>query len=195
MSPIPTTALFSIARGPQYEFRNWCSPSRKRTQQKSKAGLSRPSQWISHGEDYFLGAIASLAALATRNFTTVLALIWMGSPVCGLRPTRALRCAFTRRPKPGTTNTPFFLVSLMAVSARCSRNAAACLLLSSFFSARRRTSCVLVKPAAMYFLLVRIGLIPVGAILYPSPVEITLFYAGFCARMLARAHCYRVLRI
>jgi hypothetical protein len=25
----------------------------------------------------------------------------MGSPVCGFRPTRALRCAFTRRPSPG----------------------------------------------------------------------------------------------
>jgi hypothetical protein len=30
---------------------------------------------------YFLGAIESLAALATRNFTTVLAAILMGSPV------------------------------------------------------------------------------------------------------------------
>jgi hypothetical protein len=44
-------------------------------------------------DSYFLagGAIASLVAFATRNFTTVLALIWMGSPVCGLRPMRALR--------------------------------------------------------------------------------------------------------
>src|SRR5229473_4477238 len=99
--------------------------------------------------NYFLGAIASFAALATRNFTTVFALIWMGSPVCGLRPTRALRCAFTRRPMPGTTNKPFFLVSLIAVSARCSRNAAAVLLLTSTFSAKWRTSWVLVKPAAM----------------------------------------------
>jgi hypothetical protein len=42
--------------------------------------LSRPLHrtW---NENYFLGAMASLAALATRNFTTVLALIWMGSPV------------------------------------------------------------------------------------------------------------------
>src|SRR5580692_6318787 len=123
-----------------------------------------------HHNDYgFLGAMASLAALATRNFTTVLALIWIGSPVCGLRPTRALRCAFTRRPSPGTTNTPFFFVSLMAVSARCSRNAAACLLLSSFFSARRRTSCVLVKPDAMYFLLGKNNVIPLAAILLPQP--------------------------
>src|SRR5437588_10619612 len=87
-------------------------------------------------ENYFLGAIASFAALATRNFTTVLALIWIGSPVCGLRPMRALRCAFTRRPRPGTTNTPFFLVSLIATSARCSRNVPAVLLLVPSFSAR-----------------------------------------------------------
>src|SRR5262249_32857613 len=46
-------------------------------------------------------------------------------------------------------NTPFFLVSLIAVSARFSRNAAAVLLLSSVFSARWRTSWVLVMPAAM----------------------------------------------
>src|SRR5262249_2147292 len=46
-------------------------------------------------------------------------------------------------------NTPFFLVSLIGVSARCSRNAAAVLLFSSVFSARWRTSWVLVMPAAM----------------------------------------------
>src|SRR5438128_10676445 len=91
-------------------------------------------------ENYFLGAIASFAALATRNFTTVLALIWIGSPVCGLRPMRALRCAFTRRPRPGTTNTPFFFVSLIAVSARFSRKDAIVLLLVSSFSARCRVS-------------------------------------------------------
>ena len=45
--------------------------------------------------------MTSLAALATRNFTTVLALILMASPVWGLRPMRALRSAFTRRPMPG----------------------------------------------------------------------------------------------
>jgi len=40
---------------------------------------------------YFTGAIASLAALATRNFTAVFALILIDSPVCGLRPIRAAR--------------------------------------------------------------------------------------------------------
>src|SRR5437868_5484202 len=78
----------------------------------------------------FLGAIASFAALATRNFTTVLALILIGSPVCGLRPMRAFRSAFTRRPSPGMMNTPFFLVSFTAVSASNSRNVADCLLVS-----------------------------------------------------------------
>jgi hypothetical protein len=48
----------------------------------------------------------------------------MGSPVCGLRPMRAFRLDFTRRPRPGITNTPFFLVSLIAVSASVSRNVA-----------------------------------------------------------------------
>ena len=38
--------------------------------------------------------MASLAALATRNFTTRLAGILMAAPVAGLRPMRALR--FTR---------------------------------------------------------------------------------------------------
>src|SRR5215813_8843902 len=103
----------------------------------------------------------------------------MGSPVCGLRPTRALRCAFTSRPRPGTINTPFFLVSLIAVSARCSRNNAAVLLLSSVFSARCRISCVFVKPDAMYCLLAIIDLIPAGAILYQSPVENTHILRGF----------------
>src|ERR1019366_2003287 len=98
---------------------------------------------------YFLGVIASLAALATRNLTTVLAGILIASPVCGLRPMRALRLAFTRRPRPGTTNTPFCFVSLIATSASESRNAAACLLLSSFFSAMWRTSWVLVMPVAI----------------------------------------------
>src|SRR5499427_10068429 len=101
----------------------------------SKAG-GRPAFDSTQNPYYFFGAIASFAALATRNFTTVFALIWIGSPVWGLRPMRALRWAFTRRPRPGTTNTPFFLVSLIAVSARCSRNVAAVLLLVPTFSAR-----------------------------------------------------------
>ena len=62
---------------------------------------------------------------------------------------RALRSAFTRRPMPGITKTPFFLVSLTAVSACRSRKAATCLLVSSSFSARSRIRAVLVNPVAM----------------------------------------------
>src|SRR5208282_1879882 len=115
----------------------------------------------------------------------------MGSPVCGLRPTRALRCAFTRRPRPGTTKMPFFLVSLIAVSARCSRNAAAVLLGSSVFSARCRMSCVFVKPAAMCFLLEKISLIPAGLSYTRRAVENTLFYRGFLIQECGRVHVYR----
>src|SRR3954468_7656478 len=104
---------------------------------------------MSREESYFFGAMASFAAFATRNFTTVLAAILIGSPVCGLRPMRALRLAFTRRPRPGITKIPDFLVSLIAVSASVSRNVAAVLLLVSSFSAIWRTSCVLVMPAAI----------------------------------------------
>src|ERR1700676_2491865 len=50
--------------------------------------------------------MASLNALAARSRTTVLALILMASPVCGLRRMRALRCAFTARPMFGITNFP-----------------------------------------------------------------------------------------
>src|SRR5438270_1863127 len=62
---------------------------------------------------------------------------------------RALRFAFTRRPRPGITKMPDFLVSLIAVSASVSRNVAAVLLLVSSFSAIWRTSCVFVMPAAI----------------------------------------------
>ena len=51
---------------------------------------------------YFAPRIASLAALATRNFTTRLALIWIASPVAGLRPMRALRFTNTSLPRPGS---------------------------------------------------------------------------------------------
>src|ERR1700733_12576725 len=49
---------------------------------------------------------ASLSALDGRRRTTVFALILIGSPVCGLRPMRALRCALTARPRFGITNFP-----------------------------------------------------------------------------------------
>ena len=73
----------------------------------------------------------------------------MAAPVWGLRPMRALRSAFTSRPMPGMTKTPFFFVSLIAVSASRSRKAATCLLVSSSFSASCRVRAVLVSPVAI----------------------------------------------
>src|SRR5579863_613105 len=117
--------------------------------EKGRARGSPFSCSLGGGNYFFGGAITSLADFATRNLTTVLALILMASPVWGLRPMRALRSALTKRPIPGITNTPLFLVSLMAVSANRSRKAADCLLVSSSFSARSRVRAVLVSPDAI----------------------------------------------
>src|ERR1019366_177374 len=102
---------------------------------------------------FFGGTIASFALFATRNFTTFLAAILMATPVAGLRPMRALRSTRTRRPMPGSTNTPFFLTSATAVVERLSRNARATLLLTSQVSASDRTSCVWVILTFAIFLL------------------------------------------
>src|ERR1700685_1940527 len=88
------------------------------------------------------GTIASFTDLATRNFTTFLAGILMASPVAGLRPTRALRSARTRRPIPGRIKTPFFLVSRTASSASESMNCLATLLLTPVVSASSLTIAV-----------------------------------------------------
>jgi hypothetical protein len=53
------------------------SEATKTTEASTKAGLRK--EFVENS--YFLGAIESLAALATRNFTTVLAAILIGSPV------------------------------------------------------------------------------------------------------------------
>ena len=67
---------------------------------------------------------AILDNLDSRNFTVVLAAILIASPVAGLRPIRAARCAFTSLPSPGTVNSPFFRVWVVAVSISKSKNAA-----------------------------------------------------------------------
>ena len=61
---------------------------------------------------FFTPKMASFAALATRNFTTVFAAILMVAPVLGLCPLRAARFCFTSFPMPGSTNSPVFLASL-----------------------------------------------------------------------------------
>src|SRR5271170_1452784 len=56
----------------------------------------------------------------------------MASPVAGLRPMRALRCAFTERPRPGITNFPAPFVSLMASLKNSSKKDATCFLDTGF---------------------------------------------------------------
>ena len=72
----------------------------------------------------------------------------MASPVCGLRPMRALRFDFTRRPRPGTTNTPFFFVSLTASSASDPEKLQL-LVVHFVFLGQVTDECVLVMPVAI----------------------------------------------
>src|SRR5260221_10503442 len=61
---------------------------------------------------FFTPRMASFATLATRNLTTVLAGILIFCWVLGLKPVRAFLFCFTSLPKPGKTNSPFFLIAL-----------------------------------------------------------------------------------
>src|ERR1700676_4677144 len=84
--------------------------------------------------------MASLNAFAARSRTTVLALILMASPVWGLRPMRALRCALTARPRLGITNLPALpLHSLTASLKSSSKNVATVFLGVPLLSARWAT--------------------------------------------------------
>src|ERR1700742_1734870 len=80
---------------------------------RSAPGLTAWNYFFAFG-----GTIASLALLAIRNLTTFFAAILIVSPVAGFLPMRAFRSTLTSRPRPGTTNKPFFLTSLTAVSDR-----------------------------------------------------------------------------
>src|SRR5271166_5700890 len=77
---------------------------------------------------FFTPRTASFAAFATRNLTTVLAEILIFCCVLGLKPVRAFLFCFTSLPKPGRTNSPFFLISLYASALSVSRNSPAVLL-------------------------------------------------------------------
>src|SRR5467141_513830 len=68
--------------------------------------------WVKLLDYFFTPKTASFAALATRNLTTVLAGILIFCCVFGLKPVRAFLFCFTSLPKPGKTNSPFFLISL-----------------------------------------------------------------------------------
>src|SRR5271169_5755196 len=86
----------------------------------------RRESWGPNGAEPNYFNTASLNAFAARRRTTVLALILIASPVAGLRPMRALRCAFTARPMPGMTNFPEPLASLTASLNSSSKKDAAC---------------------------------------------------------------------
>src|SRR5712672_4501969 len=61
------------------------------------------------------GLRASLTALPAWNRTALLAAIWMVSPVCGFRPSRAGRAATLKMPRPETrTASPAKRASRMA---------------------------------------------------------------------------------
>src|ERR1700687_5016096 len=100
--------------------------------------------------------MASLHDFGARRRTTVLALILIGSPVCGLRPMRALRCAFTARPIFGITNLPAApLHSFTARLNSSSKNDAACFFEIGFsfvptFSAIVATILLLLIGLAIY---------------------------------------------
>src|ERR1700685_3511686 len=103
-------------------------------------------------QNYF--RTASLSAFDGRKRTTVFALILIASPVWGLRPMRALRCALTTRPNPGITNLPALpLASFTASLKSSSKKRAAVFLGVPAFSARCETILVLLKGLAgiLYF--------------------------------------------
>src|ERR1700732_1943776 len=98
---------------------------------------------------------ASLNAFDGRRRTTVFALILIASPVCGLRPMRALRCAFTTRPIPGITNLPAApLASFTASLNSSSKKRAAVFFAVPTFSAMCPTTLVLLSGLAAISLLI-----------------------------------------
>ena len=57
---------------------------------KIKKPAEKLSGLLNSDRDYLVPRIASFAAFATRNFTTRLALIWIASPVAGLRDRKSV---------------------------------------------------------------------------------------------------------
>src|SRR5712692_2618305 len=112
----------------------WARPIRatRRLSSRRYAGWKPAAGHKIAGSTLFLhfflgGTMESFTALAMRNFTTFLAGILIASPVAGLRPMRALRSTRTRRPIPGITNIPLFLVSRTAISVKVARKCLAAL--------------------------------------------------------------------
>jgi hypothetical protein len=85
--------------------------------QAKAVGLARKHGDTAADDYFFIPRIESFAALATRNLTTVLAGILIFCCVLGLKPVRAFLFCFTSLPKPGRTNSPLFLISLLCECA------------------------------------------------------------------------------
>src|SRR6201998_4267286 len=98
------------------------------TQRNRKVPFTEKDERQQNPDYFFTPRTASVAALATRNLTTVLAGILIFCCVLGLKPVRAFLFCFTSLPKPGKTNSPFFLISLYASALSVSRNTPAVLL-------------------------------------------------------------------
>src|SRR3954452_7805519 len=89
-----------------------------------------------------VGYTASLSSLAARNATFLLALIWMASPVAGLRPMRAARLRTWRMPRPTMRIRSPFLRCLVTLPTRSVRMASVCFFDSSWSSARPAARCL-----------------------------------------------------
>ena len=85
--------------------------------------------------------MASFAALATVNFTTVFAGMLIVSPVAGLRPMRALRYTSFSFPIPGNVKAPVDLVLEIAKSARLASRSVACFFVRPFASDTAAAVC------------------------------------------------------
>src|SRR6185295_516717 len=87
------------------------------------------------------GQTASLSSLEARKATFLLALIWIGSPVAGLRPMRAARLRTTRTPRPTRRMRSPFLRCLVRLVTRSWSRASACFFGISWLSASSAARC------------------------------------------------------
>src|SRR5262245_25503208 len=83
------------------------SPRAAKTRGPARLGLA--SSTSTHKPREANGQIASFNSFEARKATFLLALIWIGSPVAGLRPMRAARLRTCRMPRPTMRmRSPFF---------------------------------------------------------------------------------------
>src|SRR5271165_2460117 len=118
-----------------HDLRKMRTSGRRERERNRKVPLTERNKQQQNLDYFFTPRTASFAALATRNLTTVLAGILIFCCVFGLKPVRAFLFCFTGLPKPGKTNSPFFLISLYASALSVSRNTPAVLLLVSVAAA------------------------------------------------------------